>query len=344
MPLPSTLEKPAPATRDARKQALVIGVDIGGTKVAAGLVDPATGKILTHAKFPMKASGAAAQGLASVTSAIDQVLSSPLARKSALGGIGLCAPGPLDPLLGRILNPPNVPCWRDFDLADEIAKKYHLPVKVDNDANAAALAETLWGAGLGYRSVFYVTIGTGIGTGIILNERIYHGRTGLAAEGGHLSIDHRGPFCNCGKRGCIEVLAAGPAIAREARARLAANPILQSTILDLADGNLEAITTEMVGEAYASGDALAVEVLQYTVDLLSFWLGNIIDLLEPEIIIVGGGVAPILQPFFDDIRKLLRSYCVNPRGAEIPIVSSHYGADAGIAGGAALCSGSTFQK
>ena len=316
---------------------LVIGVDIGGTKVAAGVVHPATGEILSVVKVPMAAGGTAAEGLASVATAIDRVLNVSVDR-AAIRAIGLCAPGPLDPILGKILNPPNVPCWRNFDLANEIKKKYHLPVKIDNDGNAAALAETLWGAGRGHLSVFYATIGTGIGTGIVLGKRIYHGRTGLAAEGGHMSIDYRGPLCNCGKRGCIETLAAGPAIAREARRRITANPVIRSMILDLAGENLESITAEMVGTAYAAGDDLAAEVLQDTVKLLSFWLGNVIDLLEPEIIIIGGGVASMIEPFIDHIRKLLRSCCVNPRGEEIPMVMAHYGRDAGIAGGAALCS------
>ena len=108
-----------------------------------------------------------------------------------------------------MLNPPNVPCWRNFPLAEKIPREYKVPVKVDNDANAAALAETRWGAARGFRYVFYATIGTGIGTGIVLDGAIYHGNTGSAGEGGHVSIDYRGPLCNCGKRGCIEVSGIG---------------------------------------------------------------------------------------------------------------------------------------
>ena len=121
--------------------------------------------------------------------------------------------GPLDPRTGVVINPPNLPGWRNFPLADLISKAYRLPVRVDNDGNAAALAEALWGAGRGYRNVFCATIGTGIGTGIVFDGCIYHGRTGAAAEGGHTTIDYRGPRCGCGKLGCIEALASGPAIA-----------------------------------------------------------------------------------------------------------------------------------
>ena len=185
-----------------------LGVDIGGTKVAIGVVSR-EGKIVAQRRAPMVANGTAEAGLDAVTSAIDSMISS---AATEIECIGICAPGPLDPKSGVILNPPNVPCWRNFPLAERVSAKYSVPVKVDNDANAAALAETLWGAAQGFRYVFYATIGTGIGTGIVLDGSIYHGKTGSAGEGGHVSIDYRGPVCACGKRGCIEILAAGPAI------------------------------------------------------------------------------------------------------------------------------------
>jgi glucokinase len=214
--------------------------------------------------------------------------------------------------------------------------KYSVPVKVDNDANAAALAETRWGAARSYRYVFYATLGTGIGTGIVLDGRIYHGKTGSAAEGGHVSIDYRGPRCACGKLGCIEILAAGPAIGARARAKLA-DASSHSAILDLAKGDISSVTSELVGQAYAAGDPLAGEILQETVELLTIWLGNTVDLLDPDVIVMGGGVAAMFKPFFGEIKNRLPRWCVNPRASEIPLLMAHYGADAGIAGGAALC-------
>jgi len=252
-----------------------------------------------------------------------------------ISGIGICAPGPLDPRTGVVVNPPNLPGWRNFPLSAEITKAYHLPVRVDNDGNAAALAEALWGAGRGYRNIFYATIGTGIGTGIVFDGRIYHGRTGAAAEGGHVTIDYRGPRCKCGKLGCIEILASGTAIARRASEKIAAGS--RSAILDEAGGQLEKITGEMVGRAYLAGDPLAKELLEETAMFLTVWLGTIVDLLEPDVMIVGGGVAAMLQPFFGEIHDQLPKWCVNSHSQEIPLVSAHYGADAGIAGGAALC-------
>jgi glucokinase len=319
------------------QHSFVIGVDIGGTKVAAGLVDRLTGEISRQTRVPMPAKGEAAEGLSAVISAVDSVMKNSDGHLGTVEGIGICAPGPLDPISGVVINPPNLPCWRNFSLSTEVSRAYRVPVRVDNDANAAALAETLWGAGRGHRSVFYATIGTGIGTGIVLDGRIYHGRTGAAGEGGHMTIDCDGVLCACGKRGCIEALASGPAIARNARAKLAAEPGQSSVLQELAEGDAQAVTSEMVGRAYQREDQIARAVLKDTVEYFSVWLGNIVDLLEPDIIIIGGGVAAILKPFFGEIRERLPKCCINPRCVEIPLVEALYGAEAGIAGGAALC-------
>lgn len=317
-----------------KEDAPVLGVDIGGTKVAVGIVDR-SGKILEQGRTPMSANGAAEQGFASVVTAIDSMLSSPEGR--TVQSIGICAPGPLDPKSGIVLNPPNLPCWRNFPLAENIAAKYSLAAKVDNDANAAALAETIWGAAKGFRYVFYATVGTGIGTGIVLDNVIYHGNTGSAAEGGHVSIDYNGPVCNCGKRGCIEILASGTAIGARARAKLAKASGGKSAILELAGGDIQTVRSEHVAKAYEIGDPLAAEILIETVDFLSIWLGNIVDILDPDVIVMGGGVAAMLNPFFDEIKRRMPVWCVNPRASEIPLRMARYGADAGIAGGAALC-------
>ena len=315
-----------------------IGVDVGGTKVAAGFVD-AHGEIHQHTRVPMNSRGTAEEGLAAVTGAIDELLKLRRGANSASERIGICAPGPLDPLTGVILNPPNVTCWRNYPLAAEIARRYGGSVKLENDAKSAGLAETLWGAGRGYRNVFYTSIGTGIGAGILFDGRIYHGRTGAADEAGHLVIDYHGPVCGCGKKGCIEALASGTSIAKKARARLAETAGRKSAMLDLAGGKMDAVSSEIVGRAYAAGDSLAGEILLETVELLTIWLGNIVDLLEPDVIIVGGGVAAMLDPFFGKIREQLPRWSLNKRCLEIPIVPARYGEESGIAGGAALCLG-----
>jgi len=327
-------------------QGLVVGVDVGGTKVAAGLVDPC-GTILHQTRVPMVSNNGAESALAAVREAIDAVAAYARSQPSphgAVRAIGICAPGPLNPYTGTVVNPPNLPCWRDFPLAKEVSQIYGVKVRIDNDANAAALAEALWGAGRGYRLVFCATIGTGIGSGFVIDGHIYHGRTGAAAEGGHMSIDYRGPRCGCGKLGCIEALASGPAIAKRARSKLASTPDLGPRLLNLCSGNLDLITGEMVGKAYAEGDQVAKQTLEETAELLAFWLGNIVDLLEPDIMILGGGAAPLIRPFFRHIEDRLPSCCVNSRCQEIPLVMARYGEDAGIVGGAALCAQSVGLK
>jgi glucokinase len=311
-----------------------LGVDIGGTKVAVGVVDDC-GKILSQARTPMAANGTAEAGFDAVDKAIRSVMEAESGGK--IQGIGICAPGPLDPRTGVVLNPPNVPCWRNFPLAERVRAQYEIPVKVDNDANAAALAETRWGAARGFRYVFYATIGTGIGTGIVFDGAIYHGSTGSAGEGGHVSIDYRGPVCNCGKRGCIEVLASGTAIGARARAKITVDQSRHSALLDFANAGVASVSSETVARAYAGGDPMAQEVLSETIELLTPWLGSIVDLLDPDVIVIGGGVAAMLKPFFEHIQQMLPKWCVNPKANEIPLKIAHYGADAGIAGGAALC-------
>jgi glucokinase len=287
----------------------------------------------------MNARGTAEEGLTSVFAAMDDALNAGRAAKPNLqiAGIGICSPGPLDPRTGVVINPPNLPCWRNFLLADEVSKNRGVRVLVENDANAAGLAEFLWGAGSGYGTVFYATLGTGIGTGLVLDGRIYNGRTGAATEGGHVTIDYHGVKCGCGKFGCIEALASGPAIAGRAKTAVAAAGSRGAKLIELAGGKADAIQSEHVAAAWRAGDPLAKEILSETMDLITIWLGNIIDLLEPDVIVFGGGIGELASEWFDYIRGKLPAWIIIKRGVEIPLVLARYVADSGIAGAAALC-------
>jgi len=318
----------------SEQEKLFLGVDIGGTKVAAGLVT-GSGEIIFKMRAPMEAHGSADEGFHSVRRAMDAVLAAK--PGVVLGGVGITSPGPLDPRTGVVLNPPNLPCWRDFPLVEKIRAAYGVDARLDNDAKAAGLAEALWGAGRGYRWVFYATLGTGIGTGIILDGRIYHGRTGAAAEGGHMTIDFHGPRCGCGKYGCIEAFASGPAIAARARARIAAAGDRGAQLLQLAGGSAEQIRAETVAAAWLKGDALSSEILTETFDLVAIWLGNIVDILEPDVMIFGGGVGELASEWFAYIRSKLPAWSINSRCQEIPLLPARYGADSGVPGAAALC-------
>ena len=312
----------------------VLGVDIGGTKVAAGIVS-GRGEVLRRARVPMNVTGSATQAMDCVHQAIVQTLKK--GDGMTVAEIGVSAPGPLDPHTGIVLHPPNLPCWKDFQLLREIESTYGLATRIDNDANAAGLAEALWGAGRGHDSVLYATIGTGIGTAIILHQKLYYGRTGGAAEGGHMSIDYSGAVkCGCGKNGCIEGLAGGPAIATAAREAMAEYPQGAAALLKLAGGKAASVTAETVVQAWQQGDPMATRVLANATEALAVWFGNLIDLLEPEVIIVGGGLGSGISEMLGSIGERSARWSVNPRAREIPFLPAQFGVDAGIVGSAAL--------
>ncbi len=330
----------------AKSHKKFIGVDIGGTKVAGGVAN-AQGEIIAESRGRMAARGSAEDGLCSVTEVIDSLLRNPRARGAS--AIGISVPGWIDSAHGTLIGAANIPCWKNFPLARQIAKHYRLPTRIGNDANVAALAEAAWGAGAGYRNVFYVTLGTGIGTGIVQSGRVYEGRTGSAAEGGHVTIDFRGPLCACGKRGCIEAFASGTAIGKNARQRLidgggTTSEASATKMLALAGGSIEAVTSEIVAKAASQGDKLADEVLREVAERLAIFLGNIIELLEPDVIVIGGGAGRLMMSRVKQIRDALETWSINPRWREIPIVAAKYGAESAVAGAAALWLSSAMFK
>lgn len=312
----------------------ILAVDIGGTKVAAGTVTN-MGKIVSRTRVKMAAHGSAAEGLAAVREAIGRVLRNKRGQK--IRAMGVSVPGWVDDKTGTVLSAANLPCWKNFRLARELEKHYGLPVRVANDAKAAALAEAKWGAGRGYRSVFYATLGTGVGTGLVIDGELYLGRRGPAGEGGHTTIDFRGPECPCGKRGCAEMYISGPAIARAARERIAkASDVSSSAMVKLAGGSAANVTAEIVVKAAAEGDAQAKAVLVETVERLAIWLGNIMDLLEPDAIVIGGGLAELAISLLPEIRRNLRSWACSPGNEKTAIAKAFYGAESALAGAGAL--------
>jgi glucokinase len=317
-----------------KKENLVVVVDIGGTKVAAGLVDP-SGKLLLKLRTPMVARRSAAEGMQAVFDAVDGVFRDRRAKRAS--AIGVSVAGWVDSTCGVLLNATNIPCWRDFPLARELKKRYGLPARLGNDANTAALAEAAWGAGAKYDSVFYVTLGTGIGSGFVVHKEIIAGPTGAAGEGGHMSIDFRGPQCGCGKRGCIELYASGTAIAKRARGRLANRVARRSKILALAGGHRDTITSEIVFQAALDGDELANSIVREAIEYLAIWLGNIVDLLEPEVIVFGGGLGQRILSCQRLIRYGWETWAINPRRRQVAMVAARYGSESALVGAAALC-------
>ncbi|MGA2434609.1 MAG: ROK family protein [Bryobacteraceae bacterium] len=312
----------------------VLGIDIGGTKVAAGLVN-AAGEILFKTRVPMHAAGSAADAMECVHGAIRAVFDS--GPKADVTAIGVASPGPLALPEGVVVESPNLPCWRNFPLGGEVRQAYGLPVVVENDASAAGLAEALWGAGAGYRNVFYATFGTGIGTALIFDRRIYRSRTRMAPEGGHMTIDMHAPVnCGCGKHGCFEGLASGTAIARRARERVFVGGARRESAFDWGtDPGL--VTAKTVTEAWRAGDPIATDILRETADLTAIWLGNVIDMLEPDIVVVGGGLSGVVSEWLDYIWAQLPSMTIIPRSQRTAVEVAKYGSDSGIAGAAAVC-------
>jgi glucokinase len=205
---------------------------------------------------------------------------------------------------------------------------------LENDANAASAAEAVWGAGRGYRRFFYVSLGTGIGT--CMAYRNEDGWYLPASEGGHMSINFSGPSCPCGKRGCVEMYASGKAIAREAKLRLSRGASKAAPLRRMLQGNLETLKTELVAAAAKRGDALAQEILNDAFDRLAVWLGNVLDILDPEAIVFGGGLAGLFLAHKARIQKGRKEGTNRPSSGAVRIVGARFGSQSALMGAAAL--------
>lgn len=303
---------------------LYAGVDVGGTKVLAAAVDQ-RGII---AKRVLRATDPRA-GSSSLVAALDQLFSE--TEEPPLGiGVGVAAwvgyPS------GRVVFAPNLH-YEIPDIKSLLSERYGLPVTVENDANAAAWGEREFGAGKGSDEMLMVTVGTGIGGGIVTGGGLMRGHGGFAAEIGHMTILENGPLCACGERGCLEALASGTAITRMAREGVDRSS--ESILLRLAEGDPEAITGELVSSAAEQGDAFAASLLEQAGRHLGIGLGNLAHLLDPEIIVVGGGGAEAGEVFLDPAREELQKKLVGRREPP-PVVVATLGNDAGVIGAAAL--------
>jgi glucokinase len=313
----------------------IIGIDVGGTKVAGGLVTR-KGKLSKAQVVPTYADKGYQKSLGQITYLIGRLVRAAGGAEN-VGGIGICAPGPLNPKTGVVLNPPNLPGWRDIELTKLVEKEFGLPAKLENDANAAGLAEVLFGAAVGYKDVFYVTHSTGIGTGVIIDGKIYHGKNGIAGEGGHVSIDYRSPYhCGCGTYGCIEALAAGPGMARRARVMLEQEHSLPSLLRDMTHGHPELISPQMIQQAASKGDRIAKTILDETGFYMGIWLAGMISVFDPEAIVIGGGVSHIGKPLFDKIRATIPSHTINGFAAQTPVLPAKLRNNVGVYGAASV--------
>jgi glucokinase len=277
----------------------IIGIDIGGTKTSVSLGN-AQGKVFIRTVFP---TGKAQATFAETKRLIRTYLAKYDQGLNKTKGIGISCPGPLDLKKGVLLRAPNMPTWHNVAIKRIFSKAFALPVAVDNDANCAALAEKTFGAGSKVKNLFYYTVSTGIGGGLIINGRIHHGASSDAGEIGHSVILPNGPKCNCGKRGCLEALASGTAIARIAREKVTNG----SLILKLA-GRKKDINAIVVAQAARRQDRLALTIYRQAAFYLGLSIANVIQIVNPEMIVIGGGVSKAGEMFFGPLIKTVRRF------------------------------------
>jgi len=307
----------------------VVGIDIGGTKVAAGVVDGA-GRVLDR-----ELRSTPGRDPAGVRQTVVEVVTALRARHDVLA-VGIGAAGIVDPDGGRVLFSPHL-AWRDEPLRDETERALGVPVVVDNDANAAAWAEWRFGAARGRSHVVCVNLGTGIGGGMVADGTVRRGRWGLAGEFGHMIAVPDGRSCECGNRGCLEQYASGNVLGRRARELAGAGRPAAARLLELAGGDAAAITGRTVTAAAADGDPLAVELFADVGHWLGIGLANLAAALDPEVLVVGGGVCDagelLLGPARESFRVTLPGRGFRP---EPPIVRAELGPEAGLVGAADL--------
>lgn len=309
---------------------LAIGVDVGGTKVAAGVVDD-DGAVLAECRTDTPAEDAAAT-LDAIVGAIEK-----LRGDHAVAAVGVGAAGFVDRDRTTVLFAPNVSGWDDEPLRARLRERIDLPVVIENDANAAAWGEYRFGAGRGAEPLVLVTVGTGIGSGIVVDGAVLRGHWGVAAEAGHMAVVRDGEPCGCGGRGCWERYASGGALTRLAQARARSEPERAAALLELGGGDASAIEGEHVTVAASAGDPLARELFDTVGEWLGLGLANLAAILDPQRFVVGGGAADagelLLAPARQAFAEHLTGQAHRPHAQ---IVAAALGSRAGLVGAADL--------
>lgn len=309
-----------------------IGLDLGGTKILTAAADE-RGKILAREKVFTEVEGGRETILQNIYQSITLVIKSAGLHKDNIVRIGIGSPGPLDIEKGTIIESANLP-WKNVPLIKLVQKKFGIKCRLQNDANTAALGEHTFGAGKDVKNMLYITVSTGIGGGIIIDNRLYTGVNGNAGEIGHIVIDPEGPQCGCGNHGCLEAFASGTAIAREGReaVRDKSAPELQKMVDDM-PGRVNA---RLVAEAARRGDQKAVEIYDRAGYYLGLGLANLVNIFNPELIVFGGGVIKARDLFFSRSRDVLKNYALTGTGEAVKLKTSNLGDDIGVKGAIAL--------
>ena len=315
------------------KQNLVLSIDLGGTKIVTAIVS-STGEIISRQYKPTLAEEGMEAVVNRMLATIDDSIKNTNLMSCSLSAIGIAAAGAIDSTKGTVTDSPNLPGWHNIPLRDIVEGATGIRTFVMNDASAAALGEHTFGAGKGVNNLIYITVSTGIGGGIIIDGKLYNGVSGSAGEIGHTTIDINGPRCSCGNIGCLEMLASGKAVAREAQ-RLISHGA-RTTIIEVAEGELQNITAQTVAAAAQKGDATATAIISRAASYLGVGMVNLVNIFNPEMIIVGGGMAKMGDMLLDGARKVVTERAFQLPAQVVRIVPSQLGDNAGILGAVAF--------
>ncbi len=316
-----------------------IGIDLGGSKIAFGTVDE-EGRLLELLRHDTEMQGGYRAVLNQVVKGVEQLKG---ASGISMSGIGIGVAGQVDPGTGAVIFAPNLD-WHNVPLKADVQAACAVPVAVTNDVRAALWGEWLFGAGRGCGDLVCIFIGTGIGGGIVCGGKVLEGCSNTAGEIGHMTVDLRGPLCNCGNRGCMEALAGGWAIARRAHENVKADPVLGSTILRMAGGTVEDITARTLVQAFYVGDALAAQIIDEVTDALAAGIAALVNAFNPCRIILGGGIIEGMPEMVSRIDNGVRRRALRAATGCLVISASKLGNEAGVIGAAALAMKTSYDR
>ncbi len=331
---------------------LVVGVDLGGTQIRTSVLRGAT--LISRIGLLTGANPTPERIIPRIFQSVQQAIDEAGITLDAIAGIGIGAPGPLNHRTGVVFAPPNLPGWDRVPLRDIFHNQFQIPIFIENDANAAALGEYMFGAGRGSSEMVYLTISTGVGGGVITGGKILEGISGTAAEMGHMTIDWHGVRCNCGNIGCLESITSGTAIARRASEAIASGKGQEllafaqehpsqdrsaDTPEDLAFEEEETIThvnARMVAHAAQAGIPLACEIIATAAEALGVGLVNLIHIFNPEVMILGGGLTQMGDLLLEPALRIVQQRTMPVSREAVRIVLAELGADVGLVGAGAL--------
>jgi glucokinase len=315
----------------------IIGVDLGGTNIVAGALSLDGARHLAMRSIPTNSALGDEAVAERIVGLVQEVILNTMeetgaARKDFVG-VGVGAPGPLDRERGIVIVAPNLG-WSNFPLRDRIQDRLGLPTTLDNDANCATFGEWWQGAGRGSRNMIGLTIGTGIGGGIILEGQLYHGASDVAGEIGHTTLDVNGRHCKCGNYGCLEAYASGPAIATRAR-EVMVREEGESVIPTMVNGKFDQITAQTVYDAAKAGDQVAQEIVRDTARYLGAGIANLLNIFNPDTVVIAGGVTAAGEALFDPLHREVRRRAFRPAVHAVRIVPGELPGSAGVVGAVA---------